>query len=543
MRHPAIPAAALFLLSGCLAPPATPVTADAGAGGDAGGPPVIRGLQIEGADGSSWSPERAPRRPVLVLRHDGELSDTSAAFLFTGAIDAALARDLRSSGLDRTRQARLVPTDALDTGRDVRLIPLAPLMAGLYTVGVGAWASDAFGRSLDGPFLSSFEVAREEAGAILVGAWPPDEAAGISPRLTLVALRFDDVVRAPDAIAMHAADGSSVDADVAEVPCVDLGWPSGACVSLALATRLAPETRYRVTVPASVLDRTGAAVGPISVSFQTGPRAAGEAADVPALTTLSCALDERAVDVGCVLADDDQITLRTRATGPVRAFLRSAQHTASMVAPRGEVTLALRHLGPDRQLDATLDLVAPSGALSRVPLTLMTTPPLAPVAITEVRADPNGAEPRQEYVEVLNSGPVPVELNGFSLSDRPDREGDVIHQGAQIPAGGRALLVADAFDPADPDDDPVPAGVPLVRIGTSLASGGLSNGGEPLFLRDPAGRRVSSVPSLPAPGPGVCLVRIGGARQATPQDFAADAGGGCTPGQPDRIGTPEAGAR
>ncbi len=104
-----------------------------------------------------------------------------------------------------------------------------------------------------------------------------------------------------------------------------------------------------------------------------------------------------------------------------------------------------------------------------------------------------------------------------------------------MPPGGRALLVADGFDPSAPDDTPVPPGTVLVRMGTSLGSGGLSNAGEPLFLRDPEGHRVSAAPATPPPRAGVCRVRqVDDPRTGAPGSFGYDAEGGCTPGRPDR---------
>ncbi|MBW2464185.1 MAG: hypothetical protein JRH11_21230, partial [Deltaproteobacteria bacterium] len=80
-------------------------------------------------------------------------------------------------------------------------------------------------------------------------------------------------------------------------------------------------------------------------------------------------------------------------------------------------------------------------------------------------------------------------------------------------------------------DTPVPAGVPLARLGTSLASGGLSNAGEPLFLRDAEGHRVSAAPKTTT-GAGQCLVRRSGAsRDGRRGDVDAFVVGPCTPGR------------
>ena len=46
---------------------------------------------------------------------------------------------------------------------------------------------------------------------------------------------------------------------------------------------------------------------------------------------------------------------------------------------------------------------------------------LAPVVLTEVRADPDGPEPDQEYVENLNASDTPIDLTGFQISDDASR--------------------------------------------------------------------------------------------------------------------------
>nr|MDQ3034502.1 lamin tail domain-containing protein [Myxococcota bacterium] len=206
------------------------------------------------------------------------------------------------------------------------------------------------------------------------------------------------------------------------------------------------------------------------------------------------------------------------------------------IAPRGEATLELGSLAASAIVPATLTAIDAAGRSRVLELALSTTEPLPLVAITEVRADPYGAEPRQEYVELENRGLDAVDLLGFSLADSPTAAGDVIASSHRLAPGARALLVAEAFDPDDRGDGdrdaPVPPGVALIRVDRSLASGGLSNAGEPLFLRDPGGRRISAAPAEPPPRPGVCTVRTSDdARTGARGSFDYDAASGCTPGR------------
>ena len=163
-----------------------------------------------------------------------------------------------------------------------------------------------------------------------------------------------------------------------------------------------------------------------------------------------------------------------------------------------------------------------------------TTPPLPTWTITEIRSDSVGPEPAQEYVELVNFGGVAMRPAGLTLADAPDRLGDLIESPVTIAPGGRLLVVAQDFDPDRPDDQQPPAGIPIVRVDGPLASGGLSNGGEPLYLRDGDGRRISSAPALPSSGPGSCLRRVSDApRTGAPGAFTVSSR--CTPGEAEPL--------
>ena len=126
---------------------------------------------------------------------------------------------------------------------------------------------------------------------------------------------------------------------------------------------------------------------------------------------------------------------------------------------------------------------------------------------------------------------VAIDLDGFALADQSTRVGDVVMGHVMLPARGHALFVSDSFDAAKSAggrDAAIPAGVPLVRLGTSLGSGGLSNAGEELFLRDALGRRLSAAPAI-ATGAGRCLLRVSeNPREGSVDAFAV---GACTPGR------------
>ena len=535
MRFPRGSIAIVSVLVGCLSRPASETAPlDAGALPDAG-PPSILSFFVRTESGETRELDAAPRRPVVVLEASAPLDpETDAIALFSGSADDAFLDDLARPPLRVSNEARRVAIEVTARGAVIEARPVAPLEVGMpYVIAVGGWATDALGNVIAAPFSGSLRVASgPRAGAALAGAWPADGTFGVPPRLPLIALRFDGEVRGIEDTALATAVGAAVPARVEHVLCEEIGWRDGQCVAIRPDRVLDEGTMHEVIVGDGVRDATGASVGPARIAFQTHDAIAAE----PAFAAAGCALDEAELEIGCALVDDRSITLRLAADAPVRLWLFTSSASSSAVAPRGEAAMRLDGLWSGTPYDVILRAIDLAGREQTFSVEITTEADLPLLSITEVRADPRGAEPAQEYVEVTNAGDAPIDLAGFALSDRADREGDLIARAVVLPPRGRALVVADAFDPLDLEDDPAPAGVPLVRIGSSLGSGGLTNAGEPLFLRDGSGRRVSSAPALAAPAEGACIVRISGdPRRGGLDAFAPDAELGCTPGKADRL--------
>src|SRR5690606_6437243 len=156
---------------------------------------------------------------------------------------------------------------------------------------------------------------------------------------------------------------------------------------------------YRVSIT-GLLDATGAHVPPDEIRFRTG---GPDAAD-PHLVTPPCGLDETPSAVGCVLAHDDRVALRVAVSGPLRLQLVVGTSTAMAVLHRDGAVLRIFDLPMDQAVAGTLYATSLRGRTRRHALRARTTAPLAPVWISEVRADPRGREPAQEYVELFNAG-------------------------------------------------------------------------------------------------------------------------------------------
>ena len=485
--------------------------------------------------GGTWPRTEAPTWPVLVLLANAPLSGTpEPVVLLRGAGDSALLEDLERSPLRADTREREV---AIQIARDLAwtIVPAERLERGTeYTVAVGAWAEDPHGRSPEAPFVATFRTGTSaRTGAHVTGSWPADGTGGIGTNTAWLAVRFEGVpMGALEGVHLET-DTGRVAATVEPAACADMGWPGGTCVALRPVRHLAPSALHRLMVAPSVTDASGAPVGPWTARFHTAPE---PDRSPPTWIPETCGVDELTLDAGCALPSDSDITLRVHASEPVLFLLRWRGPTKRAIAPRGSAAIALAGLVPDETTAARLFAIDAAGNESAFEMGLTTTPPLAAVSITEVRADPRGPEPRQEYIEVLNSGDSPIDLAGFAISDRADSLGDIIERSTILPPHARALLVADGFDPAHELDDPVPPGTMLVHVGTSLASGGLSNAGESVYLRDTEARRLSAAPSDPTPRAGVCLVRVStDGRTGATEAFAYDAEAGCTPGMPDRL--------
>ncbi len=107
------------------------------------------------------------------------------------------------------------------------------------------------------------------------------------------------------------------------------------------------------------------------------------------------------------------------------------------------------------------------------------------VVITEVYANPVGAEPTQEYIEIQNAGPACVDLEGWRITDDLEEEGDLLPSYTLAP-GARALIVGSTF--RQTLEDPFPEDPQqLISLANGLVKGGMGNSGEPLYLFDSGG--------------------------------------------------------
>lgn len=484
-RHLIVP---LLCAAGCVSAPLSlpDVTPDVQIQSDVG--PLHFGVDEAYAfdtNGEWWPSDATPWVPEFRIMVQGAPEDwRGEVWIFSDVRMSVIAEDLARPPVRAANLARSVALRVSWRSQEVRVTPDAPLEPGRYVLAVHAESP------FIGPWTEEFVVA-ENGGARLENTWPPSEATAVPAGVTQLYVRFGGEARGP--LQLHGP-GGGVGFTASDISCGDFGWPPGDCRRLDLDGPLRRGSRYTFDSRA-MTDRTGRSLTR-RMSFHTVTQASA------ALVPIACDDDEVSLPWGCALLDDESLTLRARFDAPIRARLESPWTTVRTVSVHGELAIELRPIPADTEFDLQLHLVDLAGDEQSLEATVSTLPHLPRVFVSEVRCDPFGREPQQEYVELFNATDEAVDLNGWRISDAVSREGDVLS--GTIPSQGRLLVVASSFDPEGAEDVPVPAGTPLVRIGTSIASGGLSNSGEPLFLRDAEGRRIASFPARPSPGEGDC---------------------------------------
>ena len=359
---------------------------------------------------------------------------------------------------------------------------------------------------------------QERDGATLVASWPADGAISVPTALMTVAAHFDgDVTTDSQTMTITGSQSGSITAMVDVAPCEEIGWNAGTCLEATLTTPFAPNEVVTVSWPDDLTDGTGAEIAPADLNFMTST-----ATQTPpfAFKTTDCGIDETRTSAGCYAVDDRGVSLRGEVSAATRAWLSFGDNVSSRVSPYGDYTL--------RATKSEMSLATAEfsfRALDAAGQSLITATPVSldsarmTLAITEVCANPFGSEPAQEFVEVLNYGPLPVALAGLHLTDAVAEHGDMFSTNDVLQPHARALLVSAGFNPDNGVDPSVPSGTLIIRGDASLGRHGLPNTGTELYLRDGSEQRLSCAPSIATPTAGTCIVRV----STDPRDCRAEA--------------------
>jgi len=487
--------------------------------------PAMTALRATDARGEAAVLDALPRRPRLLLRTAASMSTEpeEAPWLFEGPYDEHLRGDLQRLPLTAASEQRLIPTHKWLLAGALAIEPLTTLRRGaVYTLAMPGPEGTGFGVEL------RIEDS-DSAGAALYSSLPANEAHDVPAALKRIFLAYDGHVQGFEAgVWVENMEGLAVAGHVESVSCDDVETAAVSCITWVPELPLTSGQRYLVRSGRALQDAHGAELPELRNAFTTIAQSTDSRA-APSFVSEPCALDELSVPGGCALVYDDQIQLHVVPNAYTRVLTSIADQTRAQL-PASPAQLVFSGLTPDTRYVLSLQAMDAAERAAAFEQALQTAPTLATLSITEVYADPNGREPDQEFVELLNYGPTPVALDGIALADAPSEVGTRITTDAVLPPGARAVLVGSAFDPKSARD-PAPApGALIVRVPKTLTRAGLSNAGEDLYLRDAQDRRLSGAPRSPEPEAGRCLVRISAdprARDPGSFDYAPSL---CTPG-------------
>jgi Lamin Tail Domain len=253
--------------------------------------------------------------------------------------------------------------------------------------------------------------------------------------------------------------------------------------------------------PAPLPVSTGGVPPPLTAAGRLDPRPLAIDGPAEPIEPLSCSPDEVPFGPGCARLFDDRIMGR----GPESKALWSIQGPGidQVFATTARMPFVLSPLSPDTPISLQLTTVANDGSTESATFSSVTSLPQPHIVINEVLANPIGAEPAQEWIELVNDGLIEVDLGGYVLVDIL---GETALPSFVLAPGALALLVNQAFIEDDEVDLPPAPATALLRV-PELGRSGLSNAGEPLKLRGPDGAVLSRFPALPHSRAGMSIAR------------------------------------
>jgi Lamin Tail Domain len=451
------------LVAGCN--PVLPgVLPDAGPGGAS----VDGGSSLTVTSDPPASLQALPPVLELVASSAGGV-DPSRLTLFEGTVGPEQLGEVVRGELSTTLGKRVVPALTwAGEGGDAVLAPEAALTLGkVYTL-----------VAPDLPDKEEVQVAATDPLPALPRIWPPP---GEAATVTYGVWCGDTPLARVDTAATLRPGGP---AGRIRLGAVEAGAGAGCLRFEADPDATAPGPGIPPSVVVSVDGTTLTGLDPQPFQVEAPPSPA---------SPLACSPDETPFGPGCVQVEDDRVAGRAPAVPLLWAVAGAGADQVFATGPGDPFVVA--GLPPGTFVTLDVGAVDNSGTVLRSFFTATTADAAPHVAINEVYAWPLGARPGQEWVEIINDGPVPVDLGGYVLL--VDSTPTTLPEGTLSP-GGFALIVNAAFS-AEDGLDPSPAPGTLILSVPKLGKTGLTEAGEPFTLLDGTGTAVSAF--LPAPKP------------------------------------------
>lgn len=405
--------------------------------------------------------------------------DKERVFLIRGEVTDYHLRQIERDDLSKTLVERMVP--AIVWAEDERNVVIAPTVVlepgQTYAVASG-----------DPSRVTHFVVRKDEDPLLLQRIWPPfDEPGGFGI--------FCGNMDFPDATMDVQIDPLGPTGTLSRG--ISGNGPGPHCLRFQTQGRAEQSGRDSWVLPPFVeLPGLGGVVVQLEPAMALPVEVFGET------TALECDRDEITFGPGCAVVMDDRISVRTPAGellwGIVGAGMERITKTAS------KERFVIKGFVPDTEITLDVVTIDPFGQTQRESFTATTQSLSAHVVLNEVMANPIGAEPHQEWVELYNDGIVDTSLLGYHILDIG---GDAVLPDVMLPAGQFAVVVNESYVEDEEVDVTPPADAIVVRI-KALGKSGLSNSGELLRLVDPEGHTISRFSAFPKPKAGQSVSRV-----------------------------------
>ncbi len=440
----------------------------------------------------------AARRALRVRVRAREPIDPSRIRLVEGDVGPGHLKQLALDEPSNALEKRLLPASAWTEGSDVVVAAHALLESDArYAIAVPDHLSVLEIRSRDAAFDPT-----------LPRVWPPHEALALEP--TLIFCGEADL--AVDSAAVALAPGgqrATLEAGAAS------GGAGKRCVRVQATD---PVEMGTMLIPPSSVTSDGVEIG-----LEPTPLIMGDASIAPA-SPLLCEPFEAPFGDGCVRLLDDRAIVRTPAAP--RLWVVGGAGVDLVVATEAGEPFAIHPLPVEAEVALAVTSFDATGNEQTSTFAGHTSPPAPHLVLNEALANAVGPEPASEWLEIVNDGAFALSLAGYVVADLG---GEVELPDVTLGPAVFALLVGDDWTGDGLDDVAPPPGTLIVRV-PRIGRSGISNGGEPLRLRDPTGEIVSTIPSIASPDPGMSTARREPWLADAPSSFFSAAP---TPGAPN----------